>query len=752
MLERLARWCFHHRRLVLASWILGFVAFGFLGSSFNGGYSQSADLPGSDAVAAFDLLKARFPQQSGDSVLVVFRADRGVDDPAVRPRVEALISTLSHQPHVSGTTSPYSPDGARNVSPDRKVAFGALQLDKPGFELNRTEGKAMIDTAKKSSGNDVTFALSGELIQNAEFSNGGGSEGAGILAAAVILLIAFGSVLAMGLPILMAVMGIGIGFAIIELIANVVPVPNFTPIVAAMIGIGVGIDYALFIVTRYRQGLHDGMDSEAATMLSIRTAGRAVLFAGTIVVISVLGMLLMNLPFLQGVAFGSAAAVLVTMLGSVTLLPAMLGFVGRKIDSLRVPFLHSTETNYRSGGWFRWSRLVQRRPWLLGGAGAVIVILLALPAFSLKLGFPDESTQPKSRMSTQSYDLLVAGFGPGYTGRLLVAAELPNRQAVGALDRLRTTLQADPDVIPSTVSPVILNPQGNTALVNVTPKSGPQADATKALVKRMRDQYVPAATQGTGVKAHVGGITAIFLDQDHAISSRLPVFIGVVVLLSFLLLMSVFRSVLVAVKAGIMNLLSIGAAYGVLVMVTQWGWGKQLFGIHHTGPIANFIPMMMFAILFGLSMDYEVFLLSRIREEYLKSGDSGLAVADGLAMTARVITAAAAIMICVFLAFVLGPELTIKQIGIGLASAIFIDATLVRMVLVPSTMELLGKANWWLPGWLDRLIPHIGFESVHEADIEAELTPDLPDIDGDGDGDGKGPRRRPLVAPSRRDS
>ncbi|MCU1451578.1 MAG: family transporter, partial [Acidimicrobiales bacterium] len=700
----------------------------------------------SDAVAAFNLLKARFPQQSGDSVLVVFAAARGIDDPAVRPRVDALLNELGHRPHAVGVKSPYSPDGARDVAPDRTVAFGEVQLDKPGFELAKSDGTAMIDAAKKASGNGVQFALSGQLVQNAEFSGGGGSEGAGILAAMVILLIAFGSVIAMGLPVLMAVVGIGIGFAIIELIANVVPVPNFTPIVAAMIGIGVGIDYALFIVTRYRQGLHDGMDPERATVVAIRTAGRAVLFAGTIVVISVLGMLLMNLPFLQGVAFGSAAAVLVTMIGSVTLLPAMLGFVGHKIDSLRVPFLHSTETNYRSGGWFRWSRIVQRHPWLLGGAGLIIVVLLALPAFSLKLGFPDESTQPQSRMSTQSYNLLVAGFGPGYTGRLLVAAELPNRQSVSVLESLRTRLQADPDVIPATVSPVILNPQGNAALVNLTPKSGPQADATKALVRRMRTDYVPSATKGTGVVGHVGGVTAIFLDQDHAISSRLPVFIGVVVLLSFLLLMAVFRSVLVALKAGIMNLLSIGGAYGVLVAVTQWGWGKELFGIHHTGPIANFIPMMMFAILFGLSMDYEVFLLSRIREEYLKSGDSGLAVADGLAMTARVITAAAAIMICVFLAFVLGPELTIKQIGIGLASAILIDATLVRMVLVPSTMELLGRANWWLPGWLDRLIPHIGFESVEDADLESEVTPDR---DGEADGNG---RRRPLVAPGRRQS
>ncbi|MBV8237111.1 MAG: MMPL family transporter [Acidimicrobiia bacterium] len=746
MLESLARWCYHRRRQVLVLWIVAFIAFGFVGKALDGGYSNSTKLPGSDAIAAYDLLKARFPQQAGDSVRVVFKADHGVEDPSVRPRVEALLADLARQPHVSGTTSPYSLQGGRNISPDRTIAFGEVQLNKPGFQLQKSEGTAMIDAARNASGNGVTFALSGNLIQQAEFSGSGPGEGVGILAAVVILLIAFGSVIAMGLPILMAIVGIGIGLAIVELIANFVPVPNFTPIVAAMIGIGVGIDYALFIVTRYRQGLHDGMDPESAVVLAIRTAGRAVVFAGTIVVISVLGMLLMNLPFLQGVAFGSAAAVAVTVIGSITLLPAMLGFCGTKIDSLRVPFLHSTETNYRTGGWFRWSRQVQRHPWLIGGAGLTILVALAIPAFSLKLGYPDETTQPKSRMSTQAYYMLTAGFGPGYTGQLLVAAELPNRESVSTLETLRSRLQSDPDVI--SVSPVNVNPAGDTALINLTPRSGSQADATKALVRRMRNDYVPAITNGTGVKAHVGGITAIFLDQDHATSSRLPVFIGVVVLLSFLLLMGVFRSVLVALKAAIMNLLSISAAYGVLVMVTQWGWGKQIFGIHHTGPITNFIPMMMFAILFGLSMDYEVFLLSRIREEYLRTGDNGLAVADGLAATARVITAAAAIMICVFLAFVLGDELAIKQIGLGLASAIFIDATLVRMVIVPSTMEILGNANWWLPKWLDPLIPHIGFESVHDADIEAELEPEPAGVGADGNGGTRRPR--PLVAPGRR--
>ncbi|MBV8560167.1 MAG: MMPL family transporter, partial [Acidimicrobiia bacterium] len=434
MLESLARWCYHRRRQVLVLWIVAFIAFGFVGKALDGGYSNSTKLPGSDAIAAYDLLKARFPQQAGDSVRVVFKADHGVEDPSVRPRVEALLADLARQPHVSGTTSPYSLQGGRNISPDRTIAFGEVQLNKPGFQLQKSEGTAMIDAARNASGNGVTFALSGNLIQQAEFSGSGPGEGVGILAAVVILLIAFGSVIAMGLPILMAIVGIGIGLAIVELIANFVPVPNFTPIVAAMIGIGVGIDYALFIVTRYRQGLHDGMDPESAVVLAIRTAGRAVVFAGTIVVISVLGMLLMNLPFLQGVAFGSAAAVAVTVIGSITLLPAMLGFCGTKIDSLRVPFLHSTETNYRTGGWFRWSRQVQRHPWLIGGAGLTILVALAIPAFSLKLGYPDETTQPKSRMSTQAYYMLTAGFGPGYTGQLLVAAQLPNRESVSTLE------------------------------------------------------------------------------------------------------------------------------------------------------------------------------------------------------------------------------------------------------------------------------------------------------------------------------
>ncbi|MEA2704290.1 MAG: putative drug exporter of the superfamily [Actinomycetota bacterium] len=725
MLERTALWCYSRRRAVLALWIVAFIGLGVVGKLGAGPFSTDFETPGSESKAAHELLKSKFPEQSGDSITVIYKAERGVADPAVRPRLDALVAELRTNPHVVSVVTPYDAQGAQQVSPsDPTIAFATLQLDIQGSDFPIEDAKAMMATAAdangaNSEGGRVQFELGGFAIQNAEFENGGSSEGAGTLAAIVILLIAFGSVLAMGLPILTAVMGIGIGLAIIEVLANVVDVPNFTSIVAAMIGLGVGIDYALFIVTRYREGLHAGMDPERATVVAISTAGRAVLFAGTTVVISVLGMLLMNLPFLEGVAVGSAAVVLVTMIGSVTLLPAMLGFVGTNIDRWKVPFVGRGGHDHRAGFWFRWSRLIQRRPWIFFGAGLVALLLLAAPIFSLRLGFPGDESAPDSRTSRRAYDLYAAGFGPGFAAPLLMVVELPGGQGVATVGQLETRLRTAEGVAAAT--PARLNAAGDTAVITVFPTTSGTSEKTVELVNRLRNEVIPTVVAGTPVTVSVGGPNASFIDQSQAITDRLPIFIAVVVGLSFLLLMAVFRSVLVALKAAVMNLLSIAAAYGVLVAVAQWGWGKDLFGISATGPIANFIPMMMFAILFGLSMDYEVFLLSRIREEYVKTGDNGLAVADGLASTARVITAAAAIMIMVFLSFVLGPELVIKQIGLGLAVAILIDATLVRMVLVPATMELLGKANWWLPRWLDRLLPHVGFDGAEEADLDREL-------------------------------
>jgi RND superfamily putative drug exporter len=693
---------------------------GILGRAAAGEYSANFNTPGSESKAALDLLTKRFPARSGDTISVVFKADAGVRDPAVRGRVEALLNQYKGFDHVVGTLSPYEPGGAQNISQDGKIAFAVLQLDVQGPSVPVSEGKDMIKAAKAASGNGVQFELSGQAIAGAELQQGGGAEGIGILMAMLILLISFGSVVAMGLPILTAVMGIGIGLAILELLANVFNVANFSPIVASMIGIGVGIDYALFIVTRYRAGLKDGLDPEHATVTAISTAGRAVLFAGTTVVISVMGILLMGLPFLQGVAYGPAAAVLVAMLASITLLPAMLGFAGKSIDRLKLPFVGRQERHHREGFWFRWSRLIQRRPWPAVVVSVIVIVLLAVPAFSIRLGFPGDESQPTSKTSRRSFDLLTQGFGPGFSAPLILAVDVPPGKAP-ALAQLENRLRTEPGV--AAVVPATLNPAGDAAVITLFPTTGGTSIETERLVHRLRDQVIPQAIAGTGLKVDVGGPNAGFIDSSAAISSRLPIFIAVVVFLSFILLMAVFRSVLVALKAAIMNLVSIAAAYGVLVAVAQWGWAKGLFGIQSTGPIANFVPMMMFAILFGLSMDYEVFLLSRIREEYVKTGDNGLAVADGLAATARVITAAAAIMICVFLSFVAVPELIIKQIGLGLAAAILIDATLIRMLLVPATMELLGNRNWWLPRWLDKVLPEVRFEAPEPPAAAPEKEP-----------------------------
>ena len=713
MLESLARSCYRHRRRVVAIWIVVFIGMAILGRAAAGDYSANFNTPGSESKAALDLLTQRFPARSGDTISVIFKADRGVTDPGTRSRVEALLAQLQTHPHVVGAVSPYSDAGAGSVSRDGTIAFGTLQLDVQGPSFPASEGKELISESKAASGNGVRFELSGQAIANAELVQGGGAEGIGILVAMFILLVSFGSVVAMGLPILTAVMGIGIGLAILELLANVFNVANFSPIVAAMIGIGVGIDYALFIVTRYRAGLREGLEPEQATVTAISTAGRAVLFAGTTVVISVMGILLMGLPYLQGVAWGPAGAVLVAMAASITLLPALLGFAGRSIDRLRLPFVGRDEKHHRAGFWFRWSRLVQRRPWPAVLISSLVIIVLAIPVFSLRLGFPGDETQPTSKTTRRSYDLFTEGFGPGFSAPLILAAKLPPGSNPAVLNSVESALRNDPGV--AAVLPQQINPSGDAAVITLFPKTGGQSIETEHLVHRLRDNVLPPALAGTGINIDVGGPNASFIDSSAAISRRLPVFIAVVMFLSFVLLMSVFRSVLVALKAAVMNLISIAAAYGVLVAVAQWGWLKSVFGISATSPIANFVPMMMFAILFGLSMDYEVFLLSRIREEYVKTGDNGLAVADGLAATARVITAAAAIMIFVFLSFVATPELIIKQIGLGLAAAILIDATLIRMVLVPATMELLGARNWWLPKWLDKALPEVRFEAPEPA-------------------------------------
>ena len=711
MLQRLAHACYRHRRRVVVLWLVALVAVNIIGSQVGSNYSQSFALPGTESQRAIDLLQARFPAKAGDSGQIVFADAAGVRNPAIEARMTDVFARVAQVPGVTGVESPYVARGARQVSKDGTVAYATVDFAKRDNQITTQTTDAIEHLASGARQSGLHVELGGNMFQSKPAL--GATELIGIIAAIIILLVVFGSVLAMGLPIMTALAGIGIGLAFAEMISQVLSTPNFTTELASMIGIGVGIDYALFIVTRYRQGLHDGLDPEAAVVRAIDTSGRAVVFAGTTVMISVLGLYLMGVSFVQGLAVGTSLTVALVMLASITLLPAVLGFAGRGIDKLSVRGRRTREVHSRESVWFRWSRVVQRRPWpaLLGTL--VILGVLAVPLFSLRMGFSDAGGNPTSDTTRQAYDTLARGFGAGFNGPLTLAAEFPRGTSVGDLSGLVVAVRHTPGV--AEVGTPVMSPGETAAVIQVIPTTSPQAVQTTTLVTTLRDSVVPDAVRGTPIVVHVGGITAATIDVSNTLSARLPLFIGAVLALSFLLLLAVFRSVLVPLKAVVMNLLSIGAAYGVIVAVFQWGWLGSVVGLTKTGPIAPFIPMMMFAITFGLSMDYELFLLSRIREEYDRTHDNALAVADGLAATARVITAAALIMVTVFLSFVTGSEPTLKLFGLGLAAAIFIDATLVRMVLVPATMELLGDRNWWFPRWLDRLIPRLHVESTPEA-------------------------------------
>jgi len=705
MLQRLARLMYRRRRWVLAGWIVLLIATFALASSLNGAFKTEFKLPGTESQAAFDLLEKSSFRNRQVQAQIVFAAEQGVDDAAVKQAMEGLFDEVEQKIADVEVASPYAAEGGRQISRNGKIAYAQLNLADRSGEKFTEAGKEI-----KRFGSDIhvpglRVEFGGDIFASNEI--GGASEAIGLLAAMIILLVAFGSLLAMGLPIGTALFGIGTGVAIVLSVRTLVDMPDFTTAAVAMVGLGVGIDYALFIVTRYRENLVAGLDPERSVVHAIDTAGRAVLFAGTTVVISVLGLLLMKTSIMRGVAIGISIGVLTTMLASVTLLPALLGFVGRKIDKFGLPHRKRADTDVRESGWKRWSHLIQRRPWPAAIIGLAVLLLRAVPLLSMRLGFTDAGNRPTSDTTRRAYDLVADGFGAGFNGPLLLAAETPNGQAdVDKLNELTAKLNETKGV------------------VFATP---PQAKATADLVNHLRDDVVPSVV-GNDPDVKVGGLTAAADDFASYTASRLPIFMGAVLVLSFLLLMLVFRSLLVPLKAVIMNLLSIGAAYGVVVAVFQWGWCASLIGVGREAPVEAWAPVFIFAVVFGLSMDYEVFLLSRIREEYDRTGDNATAVADGLALTARVITAAALIMFCVFGSFVFGPEVALKLMGLGLAVAVLIDATIVRMVLVPATMELLGDWNWWLPKWLDRILPrvHVEGESLEDelaALEESERTP-----------------------------
>jgi RND superfamily putative drug exporter len=714
MLEKIARFSYRRRWSMLLIWIVALVGIIGLQGATGGSYSTDFSLPGAESQKAFDLLENRFPNVAGDTADIVFKADQSVTDPEVETAMKGLFAELMKVDRVVAIDSPYSERAQGQISRDGAIAFATVHFRVIEDEAVPPEiGTEITNLAADVELDGLTIEPGGSVIQFSEFEEPGGAEGIGFLFAIVILLITFGSVLAMGLPIASALFGIGIGLSLIMLFANFLSVPDFTPQLASMIGIGVGIDYALFIVTRYRQQLHQGLSPEQATVVAITTSGKAVLFAGTIVVISLLGILLMGFAFVEGLAIGGAATVAVTMLASVTLVPALLGFVGRNIDRWRLPWFHREETKFERTPAYRWSRVIQRFPWPAALAGLVLLVVMSIPLFSIRLGFADASSASTERSSRRAYDLLSEGFGPGFNGPLLLATEVDSPDDVQSLESVGQTLSQTEGI--AAVTPAQTSPGGDAAVLTAFPTTTPQDEATTDLVDRLRSGVIPAANGG-GNPIYVGGFTASIVDFSAANGERLPILIAVVIGLSFLLLVVVFRSILVPVKAAIMNLLSIAAAYGAIVAIFQWGWLKDLFGVETTAPIEAWVPMMLFTILFGLSMDYEIFLLSRIREEYVKTRDNKIAVANGLASTARVITAAAAIMVTLFLVFVFGfEERAIKLFGLGLAIAVFVDATIVRMVLVPATMELLGEANWWLPRWLQRILPKIKIESEEQV-------------------------------------
>ncbi len=731
LLHRLGRWCVNRRWRVLGAWVALLVGLTLLAGTIGGEAEDEFSIPGTEAQAAQDLLQERFPQAAGGSAQLVFHVDEGTIAGGGRLAAVAEVTTaVAALPGVESVTDPTA-----TPSPDGRTLLAQVQYRDPLFDLGPADLEELQATFGAAEAAGVQVEVGGELAQAAEQPEAKAAELLGLGMAVIILLIAFGSVLAMGLPIGIALFGLGVSTALLALVAAVLPVPTSTPVLASMIGIGVGIDYALFVVTRHREHLHDGMTVAESAARATATAGQAVIFAGGTVVIAILGLAISGIPMVTIMGIGAAIVVAVMVLATITLLPALLGFAGHRIDRFRV-LRARTDRATTESIWSRWGAAVARHPWPYLVGSLALLLTLAAPLLSIRFGQTDAGTAAPESTQRQAYDIVAESYGPGVNGPLVLALESGDRAAV---DEVTTALEGVEGV--AFVVPAVVSPDGDAAVLQVIPTTSPQAEGTTDLVHRLREDVLV----DLDTEVQVGGLTATFVDLSDKVASRLPWFIGAVVGLSFLLLMVVFRSILVPLKAAVMNLLSIGAAYGVIVAVFQWGWGKGLVGLEEAVPIVAFVPMMMFAILFGLSMDYEVFLLSRVREEYLRTGDNTGSVISGIASTARVITSAALIMISVFLGFVLGEDPIVKMMGLGLATAVFVDATIVRVVLVPATMRLMGDANWWLPAWLDRLLPHLDVEGGHGLPAPELEDPEPPSTDDDPDPEPIDPRLPALA-------
>ena len=706
----LARWCFRRRAWVLVAWLALLVILGVLSRTAGATYSSSSTVPGTGSTTALNLLERAFPGHAGDQDTIVWRVGpEGVRAPQVRARITAMLDKVAAAPSVAAVISPYSARGAAQVSRDGTIAYATVVFDAQAASLPGPDVSHVIHLAEAARAPDLQVDLGGQAVENALRQSIGTSAVVGLVAAAVVLFIAFGSLLAMLLPLAVAIAALATGLLTVGLVSHAVSIPSIGPTLATLIGLGVGVDYALFVVTRHRSNIKAGMSPQEAAVAALNSAGRAVLFAGTTVCIALLGMLVLNISFVSGLGIAAAITVLFTMFASVTLLPALLGFLGMRVLSRRERRrLAAAGPVYdgASGWWSRLAAFVQRHPLRLAAAATAAMVVLAIPVLSLRLGSSDAGNDPASSTTRQAYDLLAEGFGPGFNGPLQLVATTGSPTDAAALAKLASTLKTEPGIA-AVSAPV---PGQGATLISVIPTTSPEAAATSGLIDRLRDSIIPAAERGTTLHVYVGGVTAVFADFATVIGGKLPLFIGVIIGLGFLLLMLAFRSLLVPAVAAVMNLLAAGAAFGVMVAVFQYGWGLHVLNLGQAGPIESFLPVLMLAVLFGLSMDYEVFLVSRIREEWTATRDNRRAVSTGQATTGRVIIAAATIMICVFSAFILSGQQLIGEFGIGLAAAVLLDAFVLRTLLVPALMHLSGRANWWLPGWLDRILPHLSIE------------------------------------------
>ena len=732
-MRRLATWCFQHRRLVLVLWAVALVAAVMLSKAVGTDYSNSFTLPDTPSTRAISILESVSPKLSGDVERIVFQTSNGatVDDPAVMASVNSMLAEIKTLPHVTEVSSPYDPAGASQISSDRTIAYATVTFDVLGQNVSTSEAQEFVKVAQSADGPNLTVAVSGQVAEKAIPPSLGGSL-PGIILAGIVLLFVFGSLFAMALPLLSALLSLGTAIGVIGILSNAMKMPEFSTQLVLLIGLGVGIDYALFIVTRHRQGLMAGLDPEASVVNSVNTSGRAVLFAGIIVCIALLGMFALGVSFLYGLAVAASIGVAFTMLAALTLLPAMLGFIGPRVLSRRQRRRLAQEGprvvgSGAKGFWPRWADFESRRPVLAALGALVIVVLVATPFFGMRLGSSDQGNDPTGTTTRVAYDMLAKGFGPGYNGPLSVVVVSHDGATPTVTADLVSAISSHPGVASVGMPVTLPTKHGMTVTVmNVFPTTAPQDAGTTTLIDDLRATTIPAVVSGTGVTVLVGGTTAIFVDFTRVLSAKLPLFIGLVVLLSFLLLAIVFRSLVIPLTAAVMNILSIGAAFGVLVTVFQHGTLGSLLGVNRPGPIEAFLPVMLFSILFGLSMDYEVFLITRVHEEWLKSGDNRTAVRNGLAATGKTITAAALIMILIFGSFIFGGERVIKEFGLGLAAGIFMDAILIRMAIVPAVMFMLGKSNWWFPKWLDRALPHVGIDpdSVGGVHVDEVALPE----------------------------